>query len=410
MIIFFLYIVGIGNILINIFGQRSFGILESLDIFDYSFITNNQTIVLIGHITILAFIIGCFFVSFFGIISRNFKFPKEGLLLTFSGILLYIPVVISSLISENGGFSYRLLLFPLFIVSVYLGPRFDLSKNVKYFLAILLLIIFTSLLSILFDSSWALSNYSESWIGLPFRLYGTSSHPNSLGNIALAYLIIVRLYKKRNFWYYINMMGAIITFILAQSKSAWVALLVWWFLEWFIKKVSLNKQKSSQFIALIIAIGAIVATYFFVFQKDILSSYNFTLTGRINVWQISFDTWIKNPIFGYGPNIWDTSFRESYGFLWAGQSHNQFLQTLGESGILGFTSLIVYLIVLIKIGSRYAKVTNFASFGIIVALLVRSFFEVPFHNYGLDESFLVHALFYIILFNSANFFKKVEYT
>jgi exopolysaccharide production protein ExoQ len=154
----------------------------------------------------------------------------------------------------------------------------------------------------------------------------------------------------------------------------------------------------------------IFTTYLLVFHKDFFIGLNLTLTGRIFVWQVSFETWLKNPIFGYGPNFWDTHFRQDYGYLWAGQAHNQFLQTLGESGILGFGGLLFFFITIIRVGSRSANNTNFASYGIIVALIIRSFFESPLSTYSLDQSFLVLALFWIILINSQQdfmFSKKI---
>lgn len=409
MIFLIFYIIGISTTLNNIFTQRSINVYESFDIY-LSVVSDNQAVVIIGRITTALFLLICISGIIVGLIRRNFQLPKQGFLLTIAGLLLFLPVVISSIFSKNGGFSYKLLFFPLLVITAYIGPRYKLERIYELISPVLIIIIYSSLLSILIDPAWAFSSYSQSWIGIPIRLYGTANHPNSLGYIALAYLILERLTNKRSFWFYLNLFAAIITIILAQSKSVWVSIFVWIILEWFIKNIIPKKQKATRSLIALLIVFLFAATFFFIFQKEFLNNYNFTLTGRINVWLITFETWLANPLFGYGPKIWDISFRQTYGYLWAGQSHNQFLQTLGESGIIGLGCLLYYYSVIIKFGSRYANMTNFSTFAIIIAIIIRSFFEAPFCNYNLDSGFLVHAIFFIIILNSEFVFNTIQKT
>lgn len=400
MLLFLLYIIGISTVLINIFEPRTFDIFQSFDILSYPLIIESQAIASITIITKVIFISISVLLFFWGLVKRNFHLPKQGLTLTLAGLSLFIPAIISSLLSKNGGFSYQLLYFPIFVITAYIIPRFATTRNVNNLPPVLLIIIYSSLLSILINPNWAFSSYSESWIGLPIRLFGTLSHPNGLGYVALAYIILARLDKKHTFWKYINLFAAVVVIILAQSKTAWIALIVWLLLTWVLQRLTTRKQQISQIIAFLLVFLLIVATFLFVIQKDFFVSQNLTFSGRIYVWKISFDTWLDNPVFGYGPGFWTTYFRQDYGYLWAGQAHNQFLQSLGESGILGFAGLVFYLVTIIRIGSRTIDVTNFATFGIVIAILIRSFFETPLKTYGLDQSFLVHAIFWLVLLNS----------
>lgn len=400
MLIVLFYIIGLSTILINIFGPRTFDVLQSFDMFNRPLIIENQSIAIITIITKVLFLIICIIVIFFGLIRRKFQLPKQGLTLTIAGLLLFFPVIITSLLSQHDGFSYRLFYFPLFVIAAYISPRIRPSKHIKMIISVLLIIIYFSLLSILIDPSWAFSDYSQSWIGIPIRLFGTSSHPNGLGYVALAYVILVRMVNKHDFWSCLSLCAAIIVIILTQSKTVWVALVAWLAMEWVIINFSANKQRIFRTFAFLLVLILVFATYLLVFQKDFFIGLNLTLTGRIYVWQISFETWLENPILGYGPNFWDIYFRQDYGYLWAGQAHNQFLQTLGESGILGFGTLLLFFIIIIRVGSRSAINTNFASYGIIVALVIRSFFESPLSTYSLDQSFLVLAIFWVILLNS----------
>ncbi len=408
MIFLILFLIGIRTILVNVLGERSFDIYDSLDLFSNPLTMDNETVILIGRITTAAFIAVSLIGIFHGLLFRKFRLPRQGSPLFFAGLLLYLPTIITSLISENGGFSYKLLFFPLLMITIYLSPRFDLSKHVNKIQFILLIFIYSSLVSALIDPKWAFSNYAESWIGLPIRLYGTSSHPNGLASIALTCLILARLKKRHTVWFYLNHIAALVVIILTQSKAVWAALLAWWIIEWVIKNFSTHRQKTIRVVTSLLALLILTATYFLVFQKNLWIANNITLTGRVEIWRISVKTWLENPLFGYGPTFWDIHFRQLYGFPWAGQSHNQVLQTLGETGLLGFASLIIYFFVVIKNASRAANSTNFATWGILAALVIRSFFEAPLRNYGLDESFLVHAVFFIVLINAELLFIRAQ--
>lgn len=408
MIILLLYLIGIRILLVNTLGPRNFTLLDNTDLFLNPLITENQIEISTGRIFTALFLMFCISAIIISLLRRKFKFPLQGMLLTIAGLLLYAPAIISSLVSDHGGFSYKLFFFPLFMITAYLLPRFNPSQKIKIILPILSLFIFSSLLVILFDSNWAVLSYSESWLGIPIRLYGTSSHPNGLGNIGLSLIILARISPKKNFWHYLNIFAAIIIIILAQSKAVWITIIVWLLLEWIIRKNKLNQNLIARNTALVFLIMLCIITYMLLFQKELIysiTSLNVSLTGRIDVWQITVKTWLENPIFGYGPNIWDYFFRQGYGFVWAGQAHNQFLQTLGESGLVGIATLIFYFIVVIILGSKYSTITNFSSYGIVIAFLTRSLFETPLRNYNLDEGFLVHALFFVILIN-CNLLKK----
>lgn len=400
---------GIRSLLVNVFGSRALSLLDESNLFFNPVISENQTVIIIGRITTALFIILCLVAILYNLFRRKFQLPLQGILLTVAGLFLYVPVIITSLVNDNSGFSYKLFFFPLFIITAYLLPRFDIRKKIQILLPIFSLFIFSSLLSLLIDPSWAASSYTEGWIGLPIRLCGTSSHPNGLGNIGLTLLILSRFDNKKSFWNYLNIVAAIIVIILAQSKAVWITIAIWALFEWIAKRIHYNRHPITKTLATGLFFIICIATYIFLFQKDLIYSLlgiNITLTGRIDVWQITINTWLENPILGYGPNIWDYYFRQGYGFFWAGQAHNQFLQTLGESGIFGIVALFFYCYVVIKLGSKYADVSNFASFGIVIAILTRSLFETPLRNYSLDESFLVHAIFFVILLNSEPFLGK----
>jgi len=366
-------------------------------------VTENALLVSIGQFGTSFFWLACLIGIVFGVYHWRLNLPRRGVLITMAGLFLYVPVVLSSFVSENGGFSYKLFFFPLLIITVYLSPRFDLIQGVKKISPLFLGFIYASLISIFLNPTWAYSIYSDSLIGIPIRLFGVAEHPNSLGYLALFYLVLARLSTKKTFWWYVHQIAAMIVLILAQSKTAWAALIFWLILEWLIKNASMSRQGTARVLSAALVFALLAAMYLLLYQQDFMSSvtnYNITLTGRTSVWRITLDTWLQDPILGHGPTLWNLDFRQQYYISWAGQAHNQFLHTLGESGLIGVFGLLFYFLVLIYLGSRYVDVTNFSSLGLVIIILVRSFTESPFRNYYLDGSFLFHAILFIVLVHS----------
>ena len=78
-----------------------------------------------------------------------------------------------------------------------------------------------------------------------------------------------------------------------------------------------------------------------------------SFTTRVELWKESFDVWKKNPIVGVGPS----QYRQ--GISWA-HPHNQYLATLAETGILGFSSFMVLFVILFYESWRtYQEAKNF---------------------------------------------------
>lgn len=400
MVTFLVYLLGIGSMLVILFGTRLNNAIASSDLFIYPSEPASNAGVIAGRITTGVFLLICAGCVVYSLLLRRFRFPKQGALLTFTGCLVFLAPVVSSLVSENGGFDYKLLFFPLFLLTIYLLPRERLDGVIPRLVPLFAIFTIFSLASIFVAPSWAYSDYTNSWVGIPIRLQGLSSHPNSLGNLALVLLIMLRFLKKKGFWITFLTLCGLAVIILSQSKTIWITLLIWIILEWAVRRFSSLPQQSTRWLTGLMAILGLGLTFVVLLSRESIPGSTLTplsLTGRVDVWQVTLDTWLENPLFGYGPNLWNLFFRQDYGFLWAGQAHNQYLQTLGESGLLGLSALLVYLFAIIRAGSRGLAATRFATFGILIALVVRSFVESPFRTYSLDEGFLIQAVFLMIL-------------
>ena len=123
-----------------------------------------------------------------------------------------------------------------------------------------------------------------------------------------------------------------------------------------------------------------------------------TLTGRTDIWRVTLDTWRQNPWFGYGPALWDLEFRLTHhGALAAWHAHNQFIQALGEAGIVGLAAMPTYLASLVYNGVRFAASTRGVTLALLLLILSRTMTEVPVRFSGLlDTTFFIHAVVFAL--------------
>ena len=140
-------------------------------------------------------------------------------------------------------------------------------------------------------------------------------------------------------------------------------------------------------------LGARLDTFFNSSEGAQLASF----TGRDKIWAIAYDEWSRNPVFGYGPLIWETDFRISIGMPNATHAHNQFMDTLSRSGIVGAVALVFYGLVLMCLSVRYAKESKGLTLALFVLLAMRSISEVPLSLFGYGPEFITHLLLLIAL-------------
>jgi O-antigen ligase len=116
------------------------------------------------------------------------------------------------------------------------------------------------------------------------------------------------------------------------------------------------------------------------------------------IWEITLKEWWANPLFGYGPTLWDIDYRIAHGQLEAGQAHNQFVQTLGDSGLLGLLALLSYLMMLFYYAMKYTKESKGVLLALVLVLLLRCFTESPFRLIVfLEPAFLTHLILFTLL-------------
>lgn len=109
-----------------------------------------------------------------------------------------------------------------------------------------------------------------------------------------------------------------------------------------------------------------------------------TLSGRTRVWAAALEGFHMNPVFGYGPSLFDEQYRADHigGAEFATHAHNQAVQTLAENGIIGLTGLILLVGALVLYAFRVRGMASGVTLALLGILLTRFITETPMKPTG----------------------------
>jgi O-antigen ligase len=251
--------------------------------------------------------------------------------------------------------------------------------------------------------------------GLP-RFAGLSPHAVGMGLMTQLGLLCLMTRPYERPW--LNRLAwtvGLSTLFLAQSKTAWLAFFIctgtWLAVQrgpamW--QRLTDPMQPTLGLTTLVggmLGLVALAAVLMFGNLGEQLSAFVNTpegaqlasFTGRDRIWVIAFDEWQRNPVFGYGPGIWDERFRASIGMSNANHAHNQFMDTLSRAGLVGATGLTLYALLLLVLSVRLTRATQGLSLALFLALVLRSISEVPLLMFGYSTEMFIHVLLLMVL-------------
>ncbi|MES2784454.1 MAG: O-antigen ligase family protein [Pseudomonadota bacterium] len=255
------------------------------------------------------------------------------------------------------------------------------------------------------------SSYTQGLIpGLP-RLGGLAPHPVALGMFAQICLLLLlhRPYRSCLLTATCWVLGLGVLFM-AQSKTAWIAFVLCTLCVLMVRNGAgfwrrMGDPREGAFgIAVCAGIFILVALIGALFITGQVSSLAdsfldtsqgaqiMSMTGRDRIWEVAMEEWRSNPVFGYGPLLWDDAFRASINMPNATNAHNQFMDTLARSGSVGAFGLVFYAAVLLVLSIRYAPDTGGLSLALFIALALRSMTEVPLLLLGYGYELFSHLL------------------
>lgn len=286
----------------------------------------------------------------------------------------------------------------------------------------LLLFMAAGLLLIPFKPGLVLdASYTQGLLpGVP-RLAGLAAHAVSLAILAQLGLLCLFAIPYRSVW--LNRLAwaiGLTVLFLAQSKTTWISFTLCSLCiiavrkgQTFLRRVGDPVRPEFGIMSILMFMAAVLAAVMVLMFGDlgtrISSFFNSaegaqlaSMTGRDKIWAIAYEEWQRNPLFGYGPLIWDANFRLSIGMPNATHAHNQFMDTLSRSGTVGAAALVLYALVLLVLSVRYARESKGLTLALFLALALRSISEVPFSLFGYGAELLTHVLLLMTLAGVAN--------
>ncbi len=339
---------------------------------------------------------------------RKRHMGKEQFVLWAAAMLYFtLSVVVSGIFGNFRSLNLNMIYAPIVFTAAILLVSPDFKKTLQALRWILLVPLLGSLVAIWLAPQLALETGYKGLIpGLTFRLAGLTEHANSLGVIAAIAMLLElsKFVQNRPNIIFLLVGGA--NLVLAQSKTAWViaviGLIILLINHMRAPLLQGHSQRQTYFLKINIGIFffASIAITALLFKSDALLNYFsidtsglLTFTGRTRIWSVTWNEFLNNPVSGYGPSIWDPLYRFQHGMGYVGQAHNQYVQTLGQAGLIGVVSLVFYIYLLIRKSYQGWSKTEGFSFLIVTALFLRGLTESPMQMIGiLDINSFVHLL------------------
>lgn len=330
-------------------------------------------------------------------------------------IAVFLASVASSMLGTKPEFIHQTLYTLLLMLAITLSPPIAPELVAVYAKRVLAFLLYGSLiLALINPAHYVQTGYSGIIPGFNVRLHGLAPHANSLGPLALLYLVLAYWVPGKRPWHLLGNVAALAVLILAQSKTAWLTALFILFLllAYRLAKRAGRELRTAEIgwvtlMGLGLYLALSLLTFLFFVMGNPLDTLNYlvtadseltTLTGRTGIWEATINTWAQSPWFGYGPTLWDLDFRISHGILAAWHAHNQFIQTLGEAGLVGLAALLLYVGALLGYGIKFADETRGVSLALVLLLLIRTITEIPLNlTVLLDASFMTHFIIFTIL-------------
>lgn len=261
-----------------------------------------------------------------------------------------------------------------------------------------------------------LSNYTQGYIpGVP-RLYGLAPHAITLGlNACIGFWCVLARPLESKAWNRVALMVCGAVLFLSQAKTSWIACLLgvpvilYYVRDWTAFRTKpLRDYKAAYFFPIVVvAVGMLLAVFYILFGgasdrfADFAGSKEgaqiFSLTGRDRIWEIALNEWRNSPWLGYGLSIFDVDFRLAVHYSGATSGHNLYIDTLSRTGLIGLSGMLLYLLVLVSLGFRYASHSRGLSLVLMLSILVRSLSEVSFNTLHLGLDSTPHYLLLVII-------------
>lgn len=356
---------------------------------------------LVGELANIAIVLLCLILLVTTFLSGN-RTKMSPILI--GGLLLSAAMLAASFFGTRPTLVRGIVIVPLCLITFATLPIPDHRWVIERLKRISLVYVYSALLLAVVWPEKVVSNEYPSILGLPqVRLLGLVFQGNVLGPIA-AMAIFMVLRTPRNSLRWVHLSSSFVVLFFAQGKTAWAGTIFGLILMWAFAKGSPTHRNVRLLTASALFLFLAFQAFTPAAQERVASwstaSQDLTsLNGRTFVWDATIKVWEENRAFGYGPTIWSPEFRARYGesFAFAGQAHNQFIQSLGEAGLVGLAGLLLYVGGMLLAAVRTGETTAGLSLALFALMATRLMTEAGLRTFRVDAAFLLHVLLVYLL-------------
>jgi O-antigen ligase len=316
--------------------------------------------------------------------SRENRGTRGGVLFVAFCVYFLTSAVLTSALGTHPEFKHDQYYVPFLFAAVYASRAQDPELALRFAKVGLFIFLLASCLVSLVAPELTIEPNYHSWIpGVTFRFWGLETHANSMGPLALVYLLVALHQPFERRW--LQRLGLILgvgVLLLAQSKTTWTAAAITVPLLLVVRSGAWSAAAFS-----LLSLGGAIGVLMLLLPalgvsleglSETQQGYEASrFTGRDVIWDLAAQEWMRNPLFGYGITMWNDAYRMQIGMDHAVSAHNQFLQTLSVAGTVGLVGLVVYLGTLVRYAIRAARPSRGLSIAILVLVLLRCVTETP---------------------------------
>lgn len=246
--------------------------------------------------------------------------------------------------------------------------------------------------------------------GTEFRSRGMWGHPVTFGHsMALSFTMclgaLTAFYRDRRHLMIFGLASLLggISLVYSYTRGAWIAVAA----AIFVMSLYLGRKVAISSIvagALLIGGGALVSPKFRDRLVSIVSTTNQSNTERLDVWRANIAMFKENPILGVGYGVNEEIIGDYYERLgiqqeFGGHAHNNYLQFLSGTGLLGFLAYTAFSLVFLWMThtllrtlppeARWARAITLGALGAQVALHVGGLTECNFKDAEVNHQYML---------------------
>lgn len=299
-------------------------------------------------------------------------------------------------IAAGDGIEQRTWQIPLALLALWTAPKLDPASVIQAAKLVLgaFMLLTIVVMAVGAPDAWTVATSSF----LPWtevRLRGATPHPNTLAPLMVTYLLLEHLQPSRTAVRFAGSTLAVLFLVLSQSKTGLIGAGVVLAVQWLRPP---SHRRPRHVVGLALMAGLVGATVVLLdsptqalVDPESLESIR-TLTGRTRLWAFAFEAWQSEPVLGAGPQVF-RRYAESTGFTWAGQGHNQFVQSLAEGGLVGILGVLAYVGAMCTAAFRVARISHWGSISIVALLIIRCMTETPLRRLSFEHLLVLALLF-----------------